>query len=61
MQEHQQTNESAIEETYAYNEQPATCPLCGNRTTFDQLATSGQQRHRCLTSSCQYTFMLGDN
>jgi len=37
------------------NDQPTTCPKCGNRTEFLQIADNKQQ-HQCL--SCKYEFFL---
>lgn len=39
------------------NEQPTTCPKCGSRTGFEQIADDKQQ-HECLNSDCRYEFFL---
>lgn len=37
------------------NDQPTTCPKCGARTEFENIADDKQQ-HKCL--SCRYEFFL---
>ena len=40
-------------------EQPTTCPLCGARTSFEEIpkCTPPAQKHTCLDSSCNYQFI----
>lgn len=40
-------------------EQPTTCPLCGARTTFDDLKNQNppSQIHKCLNEHCGYEFL----
>jgi rubredoxin len=39
------------------NSQPTTCPKCGGRTEFEEVADDKQQ-HKCL--NCEYEFFLDD-
>jgi len=43
---------------YTHTEQPATCPKCGNRTTFvGSFFQPATQWHTCLSISCRYSFI----
>ena len=45
-------------DTYiADNLQPTTCPKCGSRTEFEEIAIDKQQ-HKCLKLNCKYGFFL---
>jgi len=47
-------------EIITYNDQPVTCPNCGNRTDIilDFSQTSEQtQIHKCLSENCQNKFV----
>lgn len=49
------------EETFTYNDQPTTCPECGNRTAIisDLSHTSEMtQIHRCLSNLCKNEFIV---
>lgn len=49
-----------FQEITVYNDQPVTCPNCGNRTeiVLDLSHIPDQtQIHRCLTESCKHKFV----
>jgi|AOAMet11_17_M020_2_1038521.scaffolds.fasta_scaffold10226_2 predicted nucleic-acid-binding Zn-ribbon protein len=35
------------------NSQPKTCPKCGSRTEFEEIAEDKQQ-HKCLNCKCEF-------
>ena len=50
-----------LTETFAYSDQPVTCPKCGSRTDIilDLSHTSEQtQVHKCLFDKCQFEFFV---
>lgn len=49
-----------FKEKLTYNDQPVTCPKCGNRTeiVLDLSHTTEEtQIHKCLTRDCQNEFV----
>jgi hypothetical protein len=51
-------------EIYLFNDQPTTCPKCGNRTDiifdfYDQ--PNKAQIHKCMTINCRFQFMIEEN
>lgn len=51
-------------EIYLFNDQPTTCPKCGNRTDiildfYDQLYKA--QLHLCITKDCRSKFMIEED
>lgn len=44
-------------EVFIGNDQPTTCPKCGNRTEIiDELENI--QHHKCYSKECNYEFIL---
>jgi hypothetical protein len=48
---------SCIYDVYAATDQPETCPHCGARTDFEELADD-RQLHRCLDATCGYRYIV---
>ena len=52
------------DEVYIFNDQPTTCPKCGNRTEiiFDFPHSVEKTRyHKCLTINCKFNFIVEEN
>ena len=45
-------------DSYLWDESPVTCPKCGARTDFLEIADDMQQ-HECLNHKCKYEFYVG--
>lgn len=47
-------------EFFLMNDQPVTCPKCGNRTEFEEAqefkCKQLVQKHKCLDIDCQFKF-----
>ena len=51
-------------EVFIFNDQPTTCPKCGNRTeiTLDLLDSPKRtQHHKCLTINCGFNFVVEED
>lgn len=48
---------SCIFDVYEATDQPTTCPHCGARTDFEDLAND-RQLHTCLDATCGYRFIV---
>ncbi len=51
-------------DVYIFNDQPTTCPKCGNRTEiiFDCPNTVKKtQLHKCLTITCSFKFIVEED
>ena len=51
-------------EVYIYNEQPVTCPFCGNRTEILMdfyLTPKKTQVHKCLSNHCNKEFLTQED
>lgn len=54
----------SFKEVYTYNDQPVTCPYCGNRTEIIldfSFLTEGTQIHRCLSKDCFTEFVTQED
>lgn len=47
-------------EVFFLNDQPVTCPKCGNRTKFTQ-NSKRQQLHICLFNGCKFKFLCEED
>lgn len=46
-------------EVFLFNDQPTTCPLCGNRTEIISVKEEeNSEMHVCLTKECQFLFIM---
>lgn len=48
-----------IKEIFLLNDQPVTCPRCGNRTAFTEKLIDNLkiiQSHICLSNNCKFEF-----
>lgn len=51
-------------EVYIFNDQPTTCPKCGNRTEiiFESNNKIGiTQLHKCMTITCNFIFVMEED
>ena len=57
-------NQMKYLEVYIFNDQPTTCPKCGNRTeiTFELInKVERTQHHKCLTITCRFNFVVEED
>jgi hypothetical protein len=51
-------------EFFLMNDQPVTCPNCGNRTDFFEIIDENNeviQLHQCPDIECQFKFQMVEN
>lgn len=51
-------------EVFIFNDQPTTCPKCGNRTEITLELTNTVEKtqyHKCLSSYCSFNFVVEED
>lgn len=51
-------------EIFIFNDQPTTCPKCGNRTEITLELTNTVEKaqyHKCLSSDCSFNFVVEED
>lgn len=51
-------------EVFIFNDQPTTCPKCGNRTEITLELTNTVEKtqyHKCFSSDCSFNFVVEED